>query len=56
MTAAEEPDLCGVVVGPDGFACTTGEGRFLVVGLGGAARTEAPRFEGLAFDNHLVAI
>lgn len=50
IEALEASDICGVAMAPDGFACTTGEGRFL--GAGGNERLHA----GLAFDNHLVRI
>lgn len=46
-------DLCGVARCSDGFACTTGEGRFLL----SDAAPEAPgSLPDLAFDNHLVAL
>lgn len=51
VEALEATDVCGVARAPGGFACTTGEGRFLAA-AGGPER----RFDGLAFDNHLVRI
>jgi hypothetical protein len=48
------PDICGVAAAAGGFACSTGEGRF-VAGVGGGAPREA-RLDRLAFDNHLVRI
>jgi hypothetical protein len=46
-------DICGGAALGQGFACSTGEGRFLLLD-GGPAREE--RVPGLAFDNHLVRI
>ena len=51
VEALEAADICGVATAASGgFACTTGEGRFLAGG--GPARLHS----GLAFDNHLVRI
>ena len=53
VEVVEAPDICGVAALGKGFACSTGEGRFLLLD-GGPAREE--RVPGLAFDNHLVRI
>jgi len=55
VTEVAAPDLCGVARSGDGFACTTGEGRFMEASLaagGAAAIGTLP----LAFDNHLIAL
>jgi len=52
VEVVEAPDICGVAALGAGFACSTGEGRFLTLG-GGIGET---RIDGLAFDNHLVRI
>jgi hypothetical protein len=49
VEALEAADVCGVAAAPGGFACTTGEGRF----IGAAASLEHAN---LAFDNHLIRI
>ena len=49
----EATDICGVAALGGGFACSTGEGRFLRSAAGRRARRGSP---GLAFDNHLVPI
>ena len=49
----EAADVCGVAALGGGFACSTGEGRFLLLD-GGAVREE--RVAGVAFDNHLVPV
>ena len=47
----EAADICGVAAAlGQGFACSTGEGRFLT------GRRREVRIGGLAFDNHLVRI
>ena len=51
VEAVEAADICGVAAASGGFACTTGEGRFLAA-AGGSERLHP----GLAFDNHLVRI
>lgn len=48
----ESVDICGVAATDGGFACSTGEGRFLRRAPGGGEI----RIDGLAFDNHLVRI
>ena len=53
VEVVEAPDICGVAALGKGFACSTGEGRFLLLD-GGPAREK--RVPGLAFDNHLVRI
>lgn len=52
VEVVEAPDICGVAALGAGFACSTGEGRFLTLG-GGVGEA---RIAGLAFDNHLVRI
>jgi hypothetical protein len=49
VEVVEATDVCGVAAGAGGFACSTGDGRFM--GSGGEVR-----LPGLAFDNHLVRI
>jgi len=49
----EAADICGVAALGNRFACSTGEGRFLLLDAG-PAREE--RVAGIAFDNHLVRI
>lgn len=48
----QRADICGLAALGAGFACSTGEGRFLTLG-GGVGETQ---IAGLAFDNHLVRI
>jgi hypothetical protein len=49
VEVVEAKDVCGVAAGAVGFACSTGEGRF----LSGGGEVRVP---GVAFDNHLVRI
>jgi hypothetical protein len=53
VEVVEAADICGVAALGDGFACSTGEGRFLL--LDGGRKREG-RVAGVAFDNHLVSI
>jgi hypothetical protein len=48
----EATDICGVAPSAGGFACSTGEGRFLQRRPGGGES----RIDGLAFDNHLIRV
>ena len=49
----EAADICGVAAAGNGFACSTGEGLFFKRGIAAGGDV---RFDGLAFDNHLVRI
>ena len=49
VEVVEAADICGVAAGAGGFACSTGEGRF----MSGGGKV---RLADLAFDNHLVRI
>jgi hypothetical protein len=55
VDVVEAADICGVAALGGGFACSTGEGLFLVRRPDVTAGTPV-RFDGLAFDNHLVRI
>ena len=53
VAVVEATDICGLAAAGTGFACSTGEGRFLR--RGGAPAPDL-RFDRVAFDNHLVRI
>jgi hypothetical protein len=53
VEVVEAADVCGVAALGQGFACSTGEGRFLTLAQGSLREA---RVAGLAFDNHLVRI
>jgi hypothetical protein len=55
VEVVEAADICGVAALGGGFACSNGEGLFLVRRPDVTAGAPV-RFDGLAFDNHLVRI